>query len=164
MAAFRLAAARPEDTPELLAMIRELAQFEHLEHLMANTEAQLTAALFGERPAAEAWLAFPHNEERPAGFALLFQTYSTFLGRPGLWLEDLYVRRQWRHQGCGRALLMHGARLAAERGCGRYEWSVLDWNTHAQRFYESLGATVMPDWRIVRSTSETLAHMAKRDT
>ncbi|HEV2008208.1 MAG TPA: GNAT family N-acetyltransferase, partial [Burkholderiales bacterium] len=98
--------------------------------------------------------------EVPAAFALFFHNYSTFLGKRGLWLEDLFVRYAWRQRGFGTALLRHVANIAVERGCGRFEWSVLDWNTPAIRFYETLGATVMPDWRIARATGDALRTMA----
>ena len=151
--------ARPGDEHDILAMIRELAQFEHLSHLVENTPQQLADSLFGAAPAAEAWLACDADGQA-LGFALFFQTYSTFLGKPGLWLEDLYVRPAYRGRGIGEALLRQGACLALARGHGRYEWSVLDWNEGAQRFYRRMGATVMPDWRIVRTTGDALRTLA----
>ena len=114
--------------------------------------------LFGDKPVIEAIVALVDNE--PQGFALYFRNYSTFLARRGLYLEDLYVRPAFRQRGIGRALLLHLARTAVARGCGRFEWSVLDWNAPAIEFYERLGATVMPDWRIARVTGEALTTMA----
>jgi len=155
---FSIGAARPEDVDEVAAMIRELAVYERLEHLCISTAADLTRALFDVPARAEVVVA---REGRDAvGFALFFHNFSTFLGRPGLYLEDLFVRARWRRKGYGRALLVHLARLAAARGCGRFEWSVLDWNEPAIRFYESLGATVLPDWRITRVTGAALARLA----
>ena len=162
MSPFELRAARTEDVPVLLDLIRGLAEYERLTHLFENTEDRLRAALFGERPAAEALLAWT-THERPsiaAGFALYFHNYSTFLGRRGLYLEDIFVRPEYRHLGCGKAMLKELARIARARDCGRFEWAVLDWNVSAQRFYEGLGATVMPDWRIVRTTGDALQKLA----
>jgi GNAT superfamily N-acetyltransferase len=157
--AFDIRPATPADVPQLVELIRGLADYERLANLVQCTPADLHAALFGEHPAAEALLACA-APDAAAGFALFFHNYSTFLGRRGLYLEDIYVRPQFRGQGCGKALLVRLARLACERGCGRFEWSVLDWNHDAQRFYESLGASVLPDWRIVRVTGEALARLA----
>ena len=139
-------------------MIAALARFEKLTHLCVASEADLDAALFGPRPAAEALIATVGSE--PAGFALFFHSYSTFLGRRSLWLEDLFVQPAHRRQGCAQALLHALAALAVERGCGRFEWAVLDWNEQAIAFYRALGATVMPDWRIVRVTGPALAELA----
>jgi len=163
MAEFTLRPARPEDVPALLALVRGLAEYEHLTHLVECTPERLAQALFGSPPAVEAILAIESqgaNAGRAAGFALFFHNYSTFLGRRGLWLEDIFVLPEMRGRGVGRALLVELARIAVERGCGRYEWSVLDWNTSAQQFYEGLGATVMPDWRIVRVTGPKLDALA----
>jgi len=140
-------------------MVRELAQYEKLEHLMRGTAEELERELFGEHPVIEAVIALVG--ETPAAFALYFHNYSTFLARKGLYLEDIYVKPAYRRQGIGRALLIHLARIAVERGCGRFEWSVLDWNENAIRFYEGLGATVMPEWRIVRVTEDALEALAK---
>jgi GNAT superfamily N-acetyltransferase len=150
-------AATIQDVPLLLGFIRELAEFEKLSHLVTATEEALRASLFPGhgRPAAECVLAFA--EGRPAGYALWFTTFSTFLAKPGLWLEDLYVTPALRHQGIGRALIFHVAKLANQRGCGRMEWSVLDWNAPAITFYDSLGAKSLPDWRICRLTGEDLS-------
>ena len=149
---------RPEDAPALAAMIRALAEYERLTHLCVGTEDDLRAAIWASDPAAEVLIA--HVDRQPAGFALFFPTFSTFLARRGLWLEDLFVYPEHRGAGVGKALLRAVAALARDRGCGRLEWSVLDWNTPAIRFYEGLGATVMPDWRIARvvgSAIDTLA-------
>ena len=151
--------ATEADVPVLLAFIGELAEYEHLTHEVTATEERLRATLFGPRPFAEALLACADDE--PAGFAIFFHNYSTFLARPGLYLEDLYVRPAYRRQGLGKLLLTSVARLAVERGCGRYEWTVLDWNEPAIRFYESLGAEMKGDWRIMRVTGAALENMAK---
>lgn len=151
---YGLRPATVADTPALLALIHELAAYEQLSHRVQATAERLAAHLFGPQPRAEAVLA-THGEQAVA-FALFFHTYSTFLARPGLWLEDLYVQPAHRGQGVGRALLRHVAQLAAQRGCGRLEWSVLDWNAPAQAFYRRMGAEVLPDWRICRLTGEAL--------
>jgi GNAT superfamily N-acetyltransferase len=159
---FRLRAAGPDDVHDLLRLIRGLAEYERLTHLLEATPETLSRHLFGERPAAEAWVAQLHAEEGgPApgpvvGFALFFTNFSTFLGRPGLYLEDLYVEPQHRRHGIGKALLRALGRLAVERGCGRFEWSVLDWNADAIGFYRSMGAQVLPDWRLCRVTGAAL--------
>jgi GNAT superfamily N-acetyltransferase len=161
-ARFELRPACPEDIPCLLELIRGLADYEHLAHLYENTPERLATSLFGHTPAAHALLAWTNDADRPlaAGFALYFYNYSTFLGRKGLYLEDIYVRPEYRGRGIGRALIVTLARIALREGCGRFEWSVLDWNTPAQRFYEGLGATVLPDWRIVRTTGHALDALA----
>ena len=155
---FAISAAVPADLRAILGLIRGLADFERLRHLCVVTERDLAVALFGPRPFAEVLLARSGSEI--AGFALFFHNFSTFLGRPGLWLEDLFVVPEHRRRGCGQALLRALARLAVERGCGRFEWAVLDWNTAAIDFYSSLGATLLPDWRIVRATGAALAAIA----
>jgi GNAT superfamily N-acetyltransferase len=155
MTAFHTRPAQPDDVPAIVGLIRELAEFEHLAHLMQATPQSLGPHLFGAKPVAEAWVA-----EAGGGvvaFTLCFTNFSTFLAKPGLYLEDLYVQPAWRGHGIGKALLQELAALAVKRGCGRFEWSVLDWNENAIRFYESLGATVMPDWRICRVTGEALS-------
>ena len=152
--------AREGDVVDIAAMIRALADYERLAHLCVGTEQELRAALFGPRPAAEVLIA--QVDGVPAGFALFFHTFSTFLARRGLWLEDLFVVPERRGRGIGKALLAAVAAIAVERDCGRFEWAVLDWNTPAIRFYESLGATLMPDWRIARVTGDALARMGKR--
>lgn len=159
---FTIEQAAPKDVPQLLALIRELAVYERLTHLFQCTEQRLQDALFGPRPAVEALLAWEAQVAQAAGFALFFHNYSTFLGRRGLYLEDLFVRPECRRRGCGSALLAALARVALERDCGRFEWSVLEWNVDAQRFYQDLGATVLPDWRIVRLTGDAIARLAAR--
>lgn len=157
---FLIRAAERRDVPDVHAMIVALAGFEKLSHLCVATEADLARALFGPRPAAEALIAWA--DDQAAGFALYFHTFSTFLGRRSLWLEDLFVQPSHRGKGCARALLRALAALAVERGCGRFEWAVLDWNAPAIEFYRSLGATVLPDWRIVRIVGPELATLAAR--
>ena len=148
-----------EDVPEILRLIRGLAEYEKLEHEVVATEDKLRRSLFGERPAAEAVLGF--LEGRPVGFAVFFHNYSTFRACPGLYLEDLFVEPAHRGSGYGKALLLHLARLAVERGCQRMEWSVLDWNQPAIGFYRSLGADVMDEWRICRLTGDALKDAAR---
>ena len=143
----------------MVGLIRELAEFEQLTHLLQVTPEHLSEHLFGKRPAAECLLV--DVDDQTVAFALFFHNFSTFLGQPGLYLEDLYVQPTHRGRGIGRALLVRLAALATERGCGRFEWSVLDWNERAIGFYEKLGATVMPDWRICRVTGEQLQRMAR---
>jgi GNAT superfamily N-acetyltransferase len=150
-----LRSAEARDTEAIVAMISELAEFERLSHLLQVTPQALGDELFGARPAIECVVAEASSGEL-AGFALFYTTFSTFLGRRGLWLEDLYVRPAWRGRGVGQDLLRHGARLAVQRGLGRYEWSVLDWNENAIRLYRGMGADVMPDWRICRVTGAAL--------
>jgi GNAT superfamily N-acetyltransferase len=158
---FVLRPARVDDIGVLLELIHGLAEYEHLAQVFENTHERLREALFGERPVAEALLAWTLQQPcSTAGFALYFHNYSTFLGRKGLYLEDLYVRPEFRGRGCGTAMLIELARIAVSRGCGRFEWAVLDWNTPAQRFYQSLGATLLPDWRIVRATGDALSKLA----
>jgi GNAT superfamily N-acetyltransferase len=152
-----LRAAEPRDIDAIVGLIRELAAFERLTHLVEVTPESLAPHLFGPRPAAEAVVA--ERAGAVVAFALFFTNFSTFLGKPGLYLEDLYVQPAERGSGLGRALLEHLAALAVARGCGRFEWSVLDWNERAIGFYESMGATVMPDWRICRVTGDALARL-----
>ena len=158
--AYTLRAATPQDLPAVVGLIRELAEFEHLAHLVVVTPESLHPHLFGPRPAAEAVVA--QVQGQVVAFALFFTNFSTFLGLPGLYLEDLYVQPAHRGAGLGKALLQHLCALAVERGCGRFEWSVLDWNENAIRFYEKMGATVMPDWRICRVTGDALAALGRR--
>ncbi|MBL8330930.1 MAG: GNAT family N-acetyltransferase [Rubrivivax sp.] len=159
MAPAALRAAEPRDLPAIVGLVRELADFEKLTHLVQVTPEKLHPHLFGERPVAEALVA--ERGERVVGFALYFTNFSTFLGQPGLYLEDLYVQPAHRGQGIGRALLLHLGQLARERGCGRFEWSVLDWNVDAIRFYERMGATVMPEWRICRVAGTALEQFGR---
>ena len=151
-------AARPEDLPQVLAFIRELAVYEHLEHQVVATEADLAAALFGPRPYAE--VAIGCLDSEPVGFALFFHNFSTFLGKPGLYLEDLFVRPAARGAGVGKHLLAHLARTALERGCARLDWAVLDWNQPAIGFYQSLGAVALDDWTTFRLTGTALEQLA----
>lgn len=158
---FSIAAAVPRDVPDIHALIVALAQYERLSHLCVSTERDVERALFGPKPAAEVLIARAAANPVPAaGFALFFHTFSTFTGRRSLWLEDLFVRPEHRGAGIGRALLAQLAALACERGCARFEWAVLDWNEPALRFYEALGARVLPDWRICRMTGEALRALA----
>jgi GNAT superfamily N-acetyltransferase len=151
--------AVPGDAASIHALIRELAEYERLTQLCTGSTADLAAALFGPQPAAEVLLA--EVDGGIAGFALFFHNFSTFLACRGLWLEDLYVRPAFRGHGVGSDLLRAVAAIAVARGCGRFEWSVLDWNAPAIGFYERLGATVMPDWRIARVTGDALAHLGR---
>lgn len=147
-----------DDVPLILSLIRELAEYERLSHEVVATEEMLRDSLFGERRAAEVLLG--HLDDEPAGFALFFHNFSTFLGRPGIYLEDLYVRPEFRGAGVGRAMLVRLARLARERGCGRLEWSVLDWNEPAISFYKRLGASPVSGWSVYRVTGEALEELA----
>lgn len=154
----RIRDAAPGDAALILSLIRELAEYEKLLHEVTATEARLRASLFGPKPMAECVIA--EQDGKPAGFALFFHNYSTFLGQPGLYLEDLYVKPALRGRGIGKKLLSHLARLALHRGCGRFEWAVLDWNEPAIRFYKSLGVRMMDEWRINRLTGEALERLA----
>ena len=151
--------ATPADLPLILGFIRGLAAYEQLLPEVAATEEKLRATLFGPSPAAECVLAFA-GEDAPAGFAVFFTSYSTFLAQPGLYLEDLYVQPEFRGRGIGKALLLHLARLANQRGCGRMEWAVLDWNQPAIDFYESLGAERKTGWTTCRLSGAALARYA----
>ncbi len=157
--AHTLRAAEPQDVPAIVGLIRELAEFEKLSHLCQVSTESLAPHLFGDKPVAECIVG--DVDDHVVAFALFFTNFSTFLAKPGLYLEDLYVQPAQRGTGLGKALLEHLGRLAVERGCGRFEWSVLAWNERAIRFYESMGATVMPDWRICRISGERLAAFAK---
>jgi len=158
---FQLRAAEPADVGRIVELIGGLAEFERLTHLLEVTPDKLHPHLFGERPVAEARVA--ERNGKVVAFALFFTNFSTFLARPGLYLEDLFVEPAERGRGIGAALLADLARLAAERGYGRFEWSVLDWNENAIRFYRRMGAEVLTDWRICRITGDTLAAFAARD-
>jgi GNAT superfamily N-acetyltransferase len=150
--------ATSKDSPSILAFIRELAAYEKLEGEVVADEAQLRATLFGVRPAAEVLLA--ELADQPVGFALFFQSYSTFLAKPGLYLEDLFVRPAARGKGVGGALMSALARIAVQRHYGRFEWSVLDWNEPAIEFYARLGARPLKEWIIQRLTGAPLAELA----
>jgi len=154
--------AREEDIPDILLLIRELAEFERMSNEVVATEASLRASLFGRASSAEVVIA--RVDAEAVGFAVWFHNYSTFLGRRGLYLEDLFVRPEWRGCGVGRALLSHLARVAVARECGRMEWSVLNWNERAIGFYERLGAVPMAGWTVYRLTGDALARLAKVDT
>jgi len=167
---FTITSASERDVPAILAMIKALAAYEKLSHAVTATEDGLRQTLFGPRPAAEVLMAHAglsaeaqgaNAGEQPAGFALFFHNYSTFLGQRGLYLEDLFVAPQWRGHGLGRLLLARLAATALERGCGRLEWSVLDWNTPAIGFYRRLGAVPMEDWTMYRVTGEALSRLAR---
>ncbi len=157
MPGLQIRAAVEEDAPLILRLIEELAEYERLSQEVVATEGSLRRSLFGERPFAEALIAELGDE--PAGFALFFHSFSTFLGRPGVYLEDLYVRPEFRGSGLGRALLVYQARLALERGCGRLEWSVLDWNEPAIGFYKGLGAAPVDGWTGYRVTGKALEEL-----
>jgi GNAT superfamily N-acetyltransferase len=158
---FRLSAATERDIPVILSLIQALADYERLADQVESTEADLRLALFGPRPAAEVILGYAGDE--PAGFALYFQTFSTFKGRPGLYLEDIFVRPEWRRQGLGQQLLARLARIAIERGYGRMEWSVLNWNETALRVYRAVGAMPMSDWTVYRLNGAALRDLAAQD-
>ena len=154
---FTLRNAELRDIGAIVQLIRDLAEFEQLTHLLQVTPEKLRPQLFGERPAAEALVAERGGEV--VAFALFFTNFSTFLAQPGLYLEDLYVKPEHRGAGIGRALLIRLAALAVERNYGRFEWSVLDWNENAIRFYQGMGASVMPEWRICRVTGPELERL-----
>ena len=151
--------ATADDVPRLLAFIHGMAEYEHLTDQMTATEEALLASLFGDPPAAEALLAFADDD--PAGLAVYFHTYSTFLARRSMYLEDLYVSPEYRRRGLGTLLLRRVAAIAVERGCGRFEWMALDWNTDAHRFYEDLGAEMLPEWRVFRIHGDALSQFAE---
>jgi GNAT superfamily N-acetyltransferase len=156
-------AAKSDDLPLILQFIRELAEYEKLSHMVSATEAHMREHLFGARPYAEVLLAFEESDgtvPMPAGFALFFHNYSTFLGKPGLYLEDLFVRPAHRGKGYGKAMMIALAKLAVDRGCGRFEWSVLDWNAPSIAFYRTLGAAGMDEWKLQRVTGQALIDLA----
>ncbi len=161
--AFTIRRAERADLPALHRLVLGLARYERLEDQVVSTPGHFERALFDDGAAVEAVMLWPGDRDdgEPVGFALFFHNFSTFLGRRGLYLEDLFVEPAHRGRGFGRALLKHLAALAVERGCGRFEWAVLDWNVDAQAFYRSLGAVVMPDWRITRVTGEALSALAR---
>jgi GNAT superfamily N-acetyltransferase len=152
--------ARAGDETGIFALIEELAHFEKLEHQLTGNPSQLAVELFGERPHAEALVA--ERADRIVGYAIFFTTFSSFLARSGIWLEDLYVTESERGRGTGKALLESVATLAGDRGAGRFEWAVLDWNRRAIEFYEAVGAEVLPDWRVCRVEGDRLNHLASR--
>ena len=151
--------AKREDVPVIVSLIRELAVYEKLEHLATATPERLEPQLFGEAAVIECLIGEQDGE--PVGFALFFHNFSTFLCKKGLYLEDLFVRPSARGTGMGKLLLQRLAQIAVERDCGRFEWSVLDWNVDAQAFYARMGATMLPDWRICRVTGEALQALGK---
>ena len=155
----RIRLAQPDDAPLLLELIKGLAEYEKLSDQVSATAQDLRDTLFGARPAAEALIA--ELDGAPAGFALFFSNYSTFLAKPGIYLEDLFVRPEARGHGAGRALLGHLAKLAVARNCGRLEWAVLDWNEPAIDFYEKLGATPRSAWTTYRLTGDALRALAR---
>ena len=155
--AFHIRPAAATDVPVILALIRELAEYEKLLHEVVATEALVKTALFGPEPVAQCALACVHSD--PVGFALYFHNYSTFKGRAGLYLEDLFVRPEHRGHGIGEALLRHLARIAVERGCPRMEWAVLNWNKRAIEFYERVGAVGILDWTVFRVSGEALVRL-----
>ncbi|HEX7997251.1 MAG TPA: GNAT family N-acetyltransferase [Pyrinomonadaceae bacterium] len=158
VANLRIEKANEEHLPLILSFIRELAEYERLSDEVVASEESLREALFGERPAAEVVISY--YGDAAVGFALFFHNFSTFLSRRGLYLEDLYVRPEARGKGIGRTMLVHLARLARERNCGRFEWAVLDWNEPAINFYKSLGAVAMDEWTTFRLTGKALDHLA----
>jgi GNAT superfamily N-acetyltransferase len=155
---FRIEQATEANVHLILQLIKGLADYERLAHQVTATEDDLRESLFGDRPAAEVIIGYAGDE--PVGFAVFFQTFSTFLGRSGMYLEDLFVVPAWRSHGLGRRLLAHVAKIAVERSCGRMEWSVLDWNEPARRFYRGLGAQPMEEWTVFRLTGDALRHVA----
>jgi len=161
MTAFSIRPATPADSETLFRLISDLAEYEKLTRLVEATPQKIGDALFGATPHAEAVLVEVDQDGRPlaVGFALFFHNFSTFLAKPGLYLEDLFVEPAWRGHGLGKALLKHLASLAVARGCGRFEWSVLDWNQPSIDFYQAMGADVMPDWRICRVTGDALTKL-----
>ena len=156
----QIRSATVADVSLILRFIRELAAYEKLSHEVTATEDLLRCHLFGERPMAEVILAVEDGVE--AGFALFFHNFSTFVGKPGIYLEDVYVRPEFRGRGCGKAMMVHLARLARQRDCGRFEWAVLNWNKSSLDFYQSIGARPMSDWTLQRMTGEALADLAEQ--
>ncbi len=159
---FKIRESTIDDVPIILQLIRDLAEYERAPKAVVATKEGLREVLFGKRPSAEVVLAF--ENEQPVGFAVFFHNFSTWLGRPGLYLEDLFVRPEARGKGYGRALLVHLAKIAAERGCGRMEWAVLDWNEPAIKFYRALGAAPNAEWTIFRLTRDKIEKLANSDS
>ncbi len=158
MASFEIRSAQPADAPSVFSLIQALAEYEKLSHQVTGTADELANHLFGEKPLIEAIVAQTPTDI--IGFALFFYNYSTFLTKPGIYLEDVFVLPEYRGQGIGKALLSHLAQIAVDRNCGRLEWTVLDWNESAIGFYQRMGASVLPDWRICRVTGDALDEMA----
>src|SRR4051794_28432526 len=159
MTEFEIRSAREEDVPVILSLIRELAEYERAPDAVVATEAGLREVLFGAQRASEVLLALADGEA--VGFAVYFFNFSTWLARPGLYLEDLFVKPEMRGRGYGRKLLVHLAKIARDRGCGRMEWAVLDWNEPAIGFYKTIGATPLEDWRIFRLTGNGIRRLAE---
>jgi len=159
---FKIRSAGVADVSVILELIRDLATYERAPNEVAATEEQLIDVLFGEKPAAEVLLAF--ERETPVGFAVFFHNFSTWLGRPGLYLEDLFVKPDKRGKGYGRALLVDLAKIARDRGCGRMEWAVLDWNDPAIQFYRALGAKPLDEWTVFRLTCDGIARLAQSES
>ena len=156
---FEIRPATVADIPIILQLVRDLATYERAPNEVTATEDQLVEVLFGEKPTAEVVLAF--EDRSPVGFAVFFHNFSTWLGRPGLYLEDLFVKPEVRGKGYGRALLVYLAKIARDRGCGRMEWAVLDWNEPAIEFYRKLGAKPMEEWTVFRLTRDGIAKLAE---
>jgi GNAT superfamily N-acetyltransferase len=159
---FEIRSARVADVPIILELIRDLATYERAPNEVTATEEQLVDVLFGEKPAAEVLLAF--EKDTPVGFAVFFHNFSTWLGSPGLYLEDLFVKPEKRGKGYGRALLVHLAKIARDRCCGRMEWAVLDWNIPAIEFYRKLDAKPMEEWTVFRLTRDGIARLAQSES
>ena len=159
---FKIRSARVTDVPIILQLIRDLASYERAPNDVTANEEQLVDVLFGKKPAAEVLLAF--ENETPVGFAVFFHNFSTWLGRPGLYLEDLFVKPEKRGKGYGHALLVDLAKIARDRGCGRMEWAVLDWNDPAIQFYRKLGAKPMEEWTVFRLTRDGIAELAQSES
>ena len=157
---FKIKPATKKDVPVILSFIKKLADYERLSHEVVATEELLQRTLFGQRRTAE--VAIGYYDDAPVGFVLFFHNFSTFIGRPGIYIEDLFVEEAYRRRGFGGALLAHVAKLAAARDCGRLEWSVLDWNEPAVNFYTKLGAVPMNEWTVFRVTGENLKRLAAR--
>jgi GNAT superfamily N-acetyltransferase len=158
---FEIRPACVEDVPVILELIRDLATYERAPKEVTATEEQLVVVLFGEKPVAEVLLAF--EGKSPVGFAVFFHNFSTWLGRPGLYLEDLFVKPEKRGKGYGRALLVELAKVARDRGCGRMEWAVLNWNEPAIKFYRALGAKPLDEWTVFRLTRDGIARLAQSE-
>jgi len=158
---YNLRPATKADVPDLFRLIQALAEYEKLSDAVTGNADLLEIHLFGDKPCAEAILV--ECDQKTVGFALFFQNFSTFLTKPGIYLEDIFVLPEYRRGGIGKAMLIHLAKLAKERGCGRLEWSVLDWNQPAIDFYEQLGAKVLPDWRTCRVTGDSIDRLADRN-